>query len=156
MPVSWLFERVAARHGVVTAARRITLRTAVQPGAEHVRGDGRGWNRRSRISSPTPCGTRPTGVASRVTASRHGADITIRVEDTGPGIAARTPPTRLQSFLQGRPGARGRRHGGSGLGLSIVKAIVERHGGRVSVARGEPGGAVFDMLLPANGSAAAS
>ena len=43
---------------------------------------------------------------------------------------------------------RGKAAGGSGLGLSIVRAIVERHGGSIS-AHNE-GGAVFDILLPAD------
>jgi signal transduction histidine kinase len=46
--------------------------------------------------------------------------------------------------------ARDRAHGGSGIGLAIVKAIVEAHGGTVSAASGPPGsGTTFTILLPA-------
>ena len=43
-----------------------------------------------------------------------------------------------------------RRKGGTGLGLSVVQRIVEAHGGRVSAANREGGGAVFTVRLPAS------
>ncbi len=39
--MSWLFERVIERHGVVTSQRGITMTTTIEPGAERVRGDAR-------------------------------------------------------------------------------------------------------------------
>ncbi len=153
VPVSWLFERVAERHAVVTAARHITLRTEIQPRADHVRGDGRRLEQALQNLVANAVRHTPDGGRVTVTASRDGADIRIRVEDSGPGI----PDEHLQHVFDRFykvDQARAAGATGSGLGLSIVKAIVERHGGRVSVARGEPGGAMFDMLLPANERAA--
>ena len=69
----------------------------------------------------------------------------LRVRDSGPGIPAEHLPLIFDRFY--KVDASRKAAGGSGLGLSIVRAIVERHGGTVS-AHNE-GGAVFDILLPA-------
>jgi signal transduction histidine kinase len=69
----------------------------------------------------------------------------LRVRDSGAGIPPEHLPLIFDRFY--KVDASRKAAGGSGLGLSIVKAIVERHGGTVS-AHNE-GGAVFDILLPA-------
>ena len=68
------------------------------------------------------------------------------VRDTGPGIPAEHLPLIFDRFY--KVDAARKAAGGSGLGLSIVKAIVERHGGRIS-ARND-NGAVFEILLPSH------
>ena len=70
----------------------------------------------------------------------------LAVRDTGEGIAAEHLPHVFDRFYKvdpSRPGGTA----GSGLGLSIVKAIVERHGGTVSV-DSAPGGTEFTVALP--------
>ena len=62
---------------------------------------------------------------------------------SGPGVAPEHLPSIFERFYKADVA---RATGGSGLGLSIVKAIVERHGGTISV-RNERG-AVFEILLP--------
>jgi two-component system sensor histidine kinase BaeS len=74
-----------------------------------------------------------------------GAKLRLRVRDSGTGIPPEHLPLIFDRFY--KADASRKAAGGSGLGLSIVKAIVERHGGTVS-AHNE-GGAVFDILLPA-------
>ena len=82
-------------------------------------------------------------VGGRVSAD--GADI--RVSDTGPGIDAKDLP-RVFERLYRADGSRSRSTGGAGIGLSIVKAIVEAHGGTVR-AESEPGrGTRFVISLP--------
>lgn len=80
--------------------------------------------------------------------------VAIEVSDTGPGIAAEDLPRVFDRFFttralaSGEPAASPRRDG-SGLGLALVKAVAEAHGGEVS-ARGAPGeGATFRVTLPA-------
>jgi signal transduction histidine kinase len=83
-----------------------------------------------------------------VTASPADGGMRLRVEDTGPGIPQEHLPLVFDRFYkidQARPSG----SAGSGLGLSIVKAIVERHGGRVSASTSSTGGARFDVVLPA-------
>jgi two-component system OmpR family sensor kinase len=78
----------------------------------------------------------------------------LEVSDNGPGVPADHAPRvfeRLYRVDPSRTRAQGR-PGGSGLGLSIVAAIVHSHGGRVELATGAGRGATFRVLLPADSS----
>ena len=88
--------------------------------------------------------------AGRVTVSRRRRDLDVDVEvsDTGEGIEPAVLPFVFDRFRQGDSGTT-REHMGLGLGLAIVRHIVELHGGRVSVSSGGRGrGATFRMSLP--------
>jgi two-component system sensor histidine kinase ChvG len=69
--------------------------------------------------------------------------VEIRVSDTGPGISEEDLPKVFQRFFT----TRGRTHG-SGLGLALVRAVVEAHGGRVSASSNPGRGATFRVELP--------
>lgn len=72
----------------------------------------------------------------------------ITVRDTGAGIPEETLPRIWESFVQGEQDM-ARTGGGLGLGLALVKAIIEKHGGTVAAASHGPGrGAVFTLTLP--------
>jgi signal transduction histidine kinase len=80
---------------------------------------------------------------------REGASVVLRVSDTGDGIPAEHLPHLFDRFYRVDT-ARDRGHGGSGIGLAIVKAIVEAHGGTVAASSPGPGrGATFTVRLPA-------
>ena len=77
---------------------------------------------------------------------RRGAGITISVQDSGEGIPGKHLPLIFDRFYKVDASRTGG-SGGSGLGLSVAKAIVERHGGRISV-RSTPGvETVFEIAL---------
>ena len=79
---------------------------------------------------------------------QHGSLAEIRIEDSGPGIPAEFLPRIFERFSQA-DGSSTRKHGGLGLGLAIVRHLVELHGGTVSAAnRDENGGAVLIVALP--------
>ena len=107
-----------------------------------------GSNRCCRTSSPTPCATRRAAAASRCGRRRPAPSVVLIVEDSGPGIPAEHLPHVFDRFYR-VDSARDARSGGSGLGLSIVRAVVEQHGGRVSATNGAMGGARFELRLPA-------
>jgi PAS domain S-box-containing protein len=91
----------------------------------------------------------PTGGAVDVYLERNDSLAEIRIEDTGPGVPADFLPHIFERFSQA-DGSSTRKHGGLGLGLAIVRHLVELHGGTVSAAnRGEKGGAILTVRLPA-------
>ena len=70
-------------------------------------------------------------------------ELRLEVADNGPGIPDSQLPHLFERFYQGDSSD----HRGVGVGLSIAKAIVEAHGGKIGVANGNPG-AVFYFTLP--------
>ena len=129
-------------------AKRIRIRTLLDSSIGLVRGDPNRlqqvlWNLLSNAVKFTPQGGRIQVVLERV--NSH-AEIT--VEDSGVGIRAEFLPYVFDRFRQADP-TTSRRFGGLGLGLSIVKTLVEMHGGSVRVkSPGENLGSTFVVALP--------
>ena len=91
--------------------------------------------------------TEPGGSIS-LTAEQQGDQVTIRVRDTGIGIPAETLPHLFKMFVQGSHSV-GRSQGGLGIGLSVVKGLVDMHGGTVEACSEGPGkGSEFVVRLP--------
>jgi signal transduction histidine kinase len=83
-----------------------------------------------------------------VSLRRAGSEIEIVVADTGQGIAADLLPHVFERFRQGDSSTT-RKHGGLGLGLAIVRQLVELHGGSVRAeSPGEGRGSIFTVSLP--------
>jgi len=78
---------------------------------------------------------------------RDGADALLEVADTGIGIAAEDLPRVFTRFWRGEK-SRSRDTGGAGIGLSIVKELVQAHGGSVAVESVPGEGSVFRVELP--------
>ena len=88
------------------------------------------------------------GAAIRIGVTLHPRDVAISVSDDGIGIAAEALPTIFDVFSQASQ-ARTRSQGGVGIGLSLVKGLVELHGGRVSArSQGLDQGSTFEVRLP--------
>jgi signal transduction histidine kinase len=101
------------------------------------------WNLLSNAIKFTPRGGRIT-----VQTAIDGTGATITVADSGAGIAADFLPFVFDRFRQ-QDAALTREHGGLGLGLSIVRHIVERHGGTVAAkSDGEGQGSTFVVRVP--------
>jgi signal transduction histidine kinase/ActR/RegA family two-component response regulator len=101
------------------------------------------WNLLSNAIKFTPKGGN-VGVRVR----REGSDVCIRVSDTGQGIPPAFLPHVFERFRQA-DGSTTREHGGLGLGLAIVRHLVEQHGGHVlAESAGEQRGSTFTISLP--------
>ena len=129
-------------------AKEIDLQTLLDPGVGPVSGDPDRlqqvvWNLVSNAIKFTPRGGRV-----EVRLGRVGSQVEIVVSDTGAGIAPEFLPYVFDRFRQADQKTT-RQHGGLGLGLAIVRQLVELHGGTVSAASGGQGrGATFTVRLP--------
>jgi signal transduction histidine kinase len=145
VPVDMLFNRTAERHERALADRRIVLVRSVGPGAEHVTGDPDRLEQALQNLVANALRYTPNEGRISLGAVRENGGVRITVRDNGPGV----PPDQLSLVFDRfyKVDASRKAAGGSGLGLSIVKAIVERHGGTIAARNDE--GAVFDIGLPA-------
>ena len=94
-----------------------------------------------------PCATRPSAAGGGVSGRRVDGGIGVRVANTGPGIPAEDLPRVWERFYRVEK-SRDREHGGAGIGLAIVKQLVEAAGGRVGVTS-DGGLTTFRLTLPA-------
>jgi CheY-like chemotaxis protein/two-component sensor histidine kinase len=130
------------------AAKNIKLEAKLDPSANRVSCDANRiqqvvWNLLSNAIKFTP-----KGGTVAITLSRERSKAQITVSDTGMGISSEFLPYVFDRFRQADSTTR-RRSGGLGLGLSIVKQLVELHGGTVEAqSAGEGKGATFTVNLP--------
>jgi signal transduction histidine kinase/ActR/RegA family two-component response regulator len=90
----------------------------------------------------------PDGGEVELSARERDGRLELRVRDTGIGIPPESLATLFQPFVQ-VPGAKDYAKGGLGIGLALVRGLVELHGGTVQVQSAGPGhGATFTVLLP--------
>ncbi|MDR3322153.1 MAG: HAMP domain-containing histidine kinase [Synergistaceae bacterium] len=89
----------------------------------------------------------PEGGKILITLRQAGDGVCCRISDTGMGIAPEDAPHVFERFYKADK-ARGRSLGGSGLGLSIAKKIVELHGGRIELESSPELGSTFSVYIP--------
>jgi two-component system, OmpR family, sensor kinase len=147
IPVVQLFDRVVARHERASADAGVTLAVSIAPGAETVHGDRDRLEQALQNLAANAIRYAPRGTSVRLTSKPAAGSVALSVEDEGAGIPAEQQPHVFDRFYKADPSRAFETASGSGLGLSIVKAIVERHGGAISVTS-RPGRTVFEMILP--------
>ena len=141
-----LFENVAKRHERAAQTKLVTIRIDVDSQADQVNADPDRIEQ--AIENLVANALRHTPVGGTITLSAAHRDGLARLEvsDTGSGIAAEHLPHVFERFYK-VDASRAAENTGSGLGLSITKAIIARHGGTIRVTS-EPGQTTFTMLLP--------
>jgi signal transduction histidine kinase len=175
--VAELFDRVKARHERACQEAGISVEASIAPGAEAVTADQDRLEQALQNLAANAIRYAPRGTAVRLSArpasgtevpggdggpwqgrrsltgtevaggdGGRGTAVVLSVADEGPGIAPEHLPHIFDRFYKA-DAARAGVSGGSGLGLSIVKAIVERQGGRLTV-ESRPGRTVFEMTMP--------
>jgi two-component system sensor histidine kinase KdpD len=88
----------------------------------------------------------PPGSEIAIAVERHDNEIWIEVADRGPGIPAYALPRLFEAFY--RVDGLGPRPRGTGVGLAVVRGLVEAHGGRIWAENRPGGGARFVFTLP--------
>lgn len=89
----------------------------------------------------------PPGTTATVSVLSGQDEIAVTVTDDGPGVTPEALPRLFDRFFR-EDESRSRENGGSGLGLSIVAAIVRSHGGRILAAHAPGGGLTMTVVLP--------
>jgi signal transduction histidine kinase len=146
VPVSDLFERVLMRHRRESEEKGVRLTTSIGARSEIVLGDADRLEQALQNLAANALRHTPGGGRIELRSERRGDSIVLSVADTGEGIRPEHLPHIFDRFYK-VDAARAGRPSGSGLGLSIVKAIVEQHGGTVSVSSTPGTGTVFEVLL---------
>ncbi|MHA7969710.1 ATP-binding protein [Rhizobium sp. CAU 1783] len=87
------------------------------------------------------------GRVAHVSLDVEGSSIVLTVDDEGPGIAQENRDSLFEPFVRLDP-SRARKTGGAGLGLAVVRNLVEAHSGSIAVTEAPGGGARFVVLFP--------
>src|SRR6185503_17635528 len=129
-------------------SKELHLEVTMDPSARHTLGDANRlqqvvWNLLANAIKFTPPGGR-----IEVRVERAGENLQMQVSDSGQGISAEFLPFIFDRFRQA-DGTTTRKHGGLGLGLAIVRHVVELHGGTITAQSAGLGtGATFTIKLP--------
>lgn len=150
VPVADLFARVSDRHLPAMRDRGVQLVRDIAPGTPAIRGDAARLEQALQNLAANAIRHTPAGGRVVLQAEPAGVAVRIVVRDTGSGIPPEHLPRVFDRFYKvdaARAGTALR--SGSGLGLSIVRAVVERHGGTVRASNVPGEGAAFELVLPA-------
>jgi signal transduction histidine kinase len=157
VPTEELFSRVRARHERACQESGVTMTASIEPGADLILGDQARLEQALQNLAANAVRYAPRGSTVDLLARSVGDGVVLSVTDRGRGIAPEHLPHVFDRFFKAEA-SRAQPAGtksGSGLGLSIVKAILERHGGRVSVTS-VPGQTVFEIAGLQKGSSEVS
>jgi len=143
-----LFDNVVGRHEREAQTKAVAIHSDVDPGADQVVADPDRIEQAVENLVSNALRHTPSGGTIALGASQADGLAILSISDSGGGIAPEHLPHVFERFYK-VDAARASESTGSGLGLSITKAIVERHGGTIRVTS-DPGRTTFTILLPQN------
>jgi two-component system, OmpR family, sensor kinase len=146
-----LFQNVAGRHEFEAQTKGLAIRIHVDAQADQVVADPDRIEQAIENLVGNALRHAPAGGTVTLSATQAEGLATLSVSDTGVGIAPEHLPHVFERFYKVDT-ARAAESTGSGLGLSITKAIVERHGGTIRVTS-QPGHTTFAVVLPQSAAA---
>lgn len=153
--VADLFGRITDRHGPTIRDRGLVLRQSIEPPDLAVSGDAGRLEQALQNLAANAFRHTPQGGTVELSARAADDGIHLAVRDSGPGIPPEHLDRLFDRFYKVDASRTAGSQTGSGLGLSIVQAIVGRHRGAVTAANAPDGGAVFEIVLPAASAAPA-
>ena len=139
---------MAARHEPDARLKGVLLTTTVDTGAEILYGDPLRLEQALQNLAANALRHTPPGGEVELRAEIQGDHVFLSVRDNGLGIPDEHLPFVFDRFYKVDQARTGSAAAGSGLGLSVVKAIVERHGGTVSATSVPNVATVFTVRLP--------
>lgn len=143
--VSALLERIGVQYSGEAQHRKIRLQVEFPQSLPFVKGDPLALDRIFSNLVYNALKFTPSGGTVTMSGEIYHDEVCVTISDTGPGIAAEELPTLFDKY-QRTTGLR--RKGGMGLGLFIVKTLVERQQGRVKVESTVGQGTRFHVILP--------
>jgi signal transduction histidine kinase len=149
-----LLDEVLRDHGLVLEQSGIRLERDIAADLPELRGDAPALRRAiaNLVTNAAKFAASGKWIAVRAHARPDGHAVVLRVEDRGPGIRREERERVFEPFYRGSAAERNDAPG-SGLGLSLVRHVVQAHGGSVRVEAGAQGGAAFVVELPTEGGA---
>jgi signal transduction histidine kinase len=149
LEVSALAGIVIKRLGPLAARRKVSLRADIGPDLPRVRGD---QDRLVQVLTNLVSNAlqyTPEGGSVSVAAERLNGEVQVSVRDTGAGIGAEHLAHIFDRFYRVDKSRSRQAGGGSGIGLTIARALVEAHGGRIWAESEGPGkGSIFRFTVP--------
>lgn len=146
VPADGLLREAAEEAAMQARTRQISLRLAAEPC--EITGDRALLRQAMSNLVENAVKYSPDGSEVQLIARRGEESVILEVTDQGPGIPGELQERVFEPFFR-VDDARSRQQGGAGLGLALVRAIVEAHGGTVCVEENDGGGSRFVVKLPA-------
>ena len=145
LTINHILRRVGLRYKAEARYRRISLEVHLQQELPVIAGDPLALERTFANLMDNALRFTPELGRVKVSSAWRNSEVVVAVADTGPGIAPEEIPGLFEKYQRA---AAGQHRKGSGLGLFIVKALVEAHRGRVEVESTPNSGSCFSVFLP--------
>jgi signal transduction histidine kinase len=145
IPLNPLLDRIRQQYEPEARRQHILLRGRLQKGLPLVYGDALALERVFTNLLNNALKFTPEMGQVTISSSRHGAEVVVKVSDTGLGMASEEIPTLFQKY---RRSTQTCTHEGVGLGLFIAKTLVDAHHGRIEVESTLGRGTQFTVFLP--------